>query len=149
MVDPAYEKDHSMPEIVTRLLDAWNSHDIEQTVGLYGPDHVVIDIAEARTLHGVEGIRQSLSRYFQAFPDLSFRADEVLVDGTRVTLVWTAHGTHGGAIMHIPPTGRRVTVRGVTLLTIDGDSVRRSESLWDVAGLLRAIGLLPELNQDA
>ena len=51
--------------------------------------------------------------------------------------------------MHIPPTGRRVTVRGVTLLTIDGDSVRRSESLWDVAGLLRAIGLLPELNQDA
>ena len=149
MVDPAYEKDHSMPEIVTRLLDAWNSHDIEQTVGLYGPDHVAIDIAEARALHGVEGIRQSLSRYYQAFPDLSFRADEVLVDGARVTLVWTAHGTHGGAIMHIPPTGRCVTVRGVTLLTIDGDSVRRSESLWDVAGLLRAIGLLPELNQDA
>ena len=139
----------SMSDLVMQLLEAWNSHDIEQTMGLYGSDHVVIDIAEATTRYGLDGIRHSMGRYFQAFPDLKFRADEILYDGSRVTLVWTAHGTHGGALMHIPPTGRRVTVRGVTLLTIVGDMVRRSESLWDVAGLLRAIGLLPDLNQDA
>lgn len=148
MLRPSDEK-NPMSHMINKLLEAWNSHDIEQTVGLYGSDHVVIDIAEATTLHGLDGVRHSMGRYFQAFPDLKFRADEVLVDGSRVTLVWTAHGTHGGTIMHIPPTGRRITVRGVTLLTIVGDYVRRTESLWDVAGLLRAIGLLPELSQDA
>ena len=139
----------SMSDLVMQLLEAWNSHDIEQTMGLYGSDHVVIDIAEATTRYGLDGIRHSMGRYFQAFTDLTFRADEILYDSSLVTLVWTAHGAHGGALMHIPPTGRRVTVRGVTLLTIVGDMVRRSESLWDVAGLLRAIGLLPDLNQDA
>lgn len=148
MLRPSDEK-NPMSHMINKLLEAWNSHDIEQTVGLYGSDHVVIDIAEATTLHGLDGVRHSMGRYFQAFPDLKFRADEVLVDGSRVTLFWTAYGTHGGTIMHIPPTGRRVTLRGVTLLTIVGDYVRRTESLWDVAGLLRAIGLLPELSQDA
>lgn len=42
--------------------------------------------------------------YLEAFPDLRFVEDEVVVEGDRAVLVWTAHGTHGGKLMSIPPT---------------------------------------------
>jgi hypothetical protein len=47
--------------------------------------------------------------------------------------------------MHIPPTGRFATVRGVSILTFMDGKIYRGQYMWDVAGLLRAIGLLPEL----
>jgi hypothetical protein len=47
--------------------------------------------------------------------------------------------------MNIPPTGRSVEIRGVSMLTIKDNQVQRGLYIWDVAGLLRALGLLPEL----
>ena len=47
--------------------------------------------------------------------------------------------------MRIPPTGREVAVRGVSILTIADGKVTHGETIWDTAGLLRALGLLPEL----
>jgi hypothetical protein len=46
---------------------------------------------------------------------------------------------------NIPPTGRRIAVCGISLLTIEGGRISRGLYVWDVAGLLRSIGLLPEL----
>jgi predicted ester cyclase len=59
--------------------------------------------------------------------------------------MWNVRGTHQGTLMNIPPTGRQISVRGVSLLTIENAKVRRATYIWDVAGLLRAVGLLPEL----
>jgi hypothetical protein len=47
--------------------------------------------------------------------------------------------------MNIPATGRPVTVRGVSVCHVEGGRIVRAMHIWDVAGLLRAIGLLPEL----
>jgi predicted ester cyclase len=71
--------------------------------------------------------------------------EEMVVQGNRVAVVWKARGTHQGTLMNIPATGRPVAVRGVTLLTVAEGKVSRALYLWDVAGLLRDLGLLPEL----
>jgi len=47
--------------------------------------------------------------------------------------------------MNIPPTGRAVAVRGTSVLTVEDGKIKRAFRIWDVAGLLRSIGLLPEL----
>jgi hypothetical protein len=47
--------------------------------------------------------------------------------------------------MHIPPTGRKIAVRGISVLTIENGKITRGLYVWDAAGLLRTIGLLPEL----
>ena len=47
--------------------------------------------------------------------------------------------------MHIPPTGRKIAVRGISVLTIENEKITSGLYVWDAAGLLRAIGLLPEL----
>lgn len=47
--------------------------------------------------------------------------------------------------MHIPPTDRTIEVLGTTFLTIAHGKITREMHIWDVAGLLRDIGLLPDL----
>jgi hypothetical protein len=47
--------------------------------------------------------------------------------------------------MRIPPTGCDIAVRGISVLTVENGKVTRGLYIWDVAGLLRSIGLLPEL----
>ncbi len=132
-------------QFVTDLLDAWNAHDMERVAGFYTPDYEGMDVAQATPQCGWNGIRQMVACYTQAFPDLHFTADETVIEGNRVAVVWTAHGTHQGPLLNIPPSGRRIVVQGVSVLTLAGARVQRAVHVWDVAGLLRSIGLLPEL----
>jgi steroid delta-isomerase-like uncharacterized protein len=127
------------------LMAAWNSHDLERVAALYAADFVGWDIAQPEPQVGVEGIRRRVSGYLQAFPDLHISADATVIEHSQMVLVWRARGTQRGTLMNIPPTGRTVEVQGMTLFTVQDGRIARSQSVWDVAGLLRAIGLLPEL----
>ena len=135
----------SLDRFIQDLMTVWNSHDIDRAVKLYALDYVGEDVARAIRHQGQAGIRKFISTYLAAFPDLEFAADEIVSDGDRAALMWTARGTHRGAIMNIPPTDRPIMIRGASLLTVKANLVHRATYIWDLAGLLRNIGLLPEL----
>jgi steroid delta-isomerase-like uncharacterized protein len=128
------------------LIEAWNSHDIDRIAAFYAPDYEDVDVARPNVQHGTDDFRRVAAYYLRALPDLHITLDDLIVgeDG-RAALAWTWRGTHKGTLMKIPPTGRTVTVRGTTLLTLADGKIQRSVRIWDVAGLLRAVGLLPEL----
>ncbi len=131
--------------LVAAVMEAWNTYDVERLASFYALDYEGLDINDAVPQRGPQGIQRMVKRYRDAFPDVQFTAEEVIVQGERVALVWTAQGTHLGRLMNIPPTGRQVTVRGVSVLTVKDGQVWRGLYIWDLAGLLRGIGLLPEL----
>ncbi|HEX6710703.1 MAG TPA: ester cyclase [Rubrobacter sp.] len=134
-----------MQQLVEGLLDAWNAHDTGRIESFYAAEYEGVDVGQAEPERGPQGISRSVDRYLRAFPDLSFVEEGLVVEGDRAVLVWTAHGTHGGKLMSIPPTWRKVSVRGVSVLTVENEKITRGLYVWDVAGLLRTIGLLPEL----
>lgn len=136
---------HTLHSRITGLLEGWNAHDVEALIPFYAQDFQATDVGQAQTYHGRDGLQQLLNRYFTAFPDLRFEVDRTIIENNKVALSWTAHGTHQGRIMSIPPTGRKIAVRGVSMLTIDNGKVKEVTFLWDVAGLLRDLGLLPDL----
>ncbi len=135
----------AVAELATALLEAWNSHDIDRLAALHAAHYEGIDVGQAVPQQGLDEVRQTFNHYLQAFPDIHFTVEETLAQGERLTLVWTARGTHQGTLMHIPPTRRRVQVRGISVLTVQDDKITHGLHVWDVAGLLRHIGLLPEL----
>jgi steroid delta-isomerase-like uncharacterized protein len=132
-------------DLITELMSVWNAHNVDRAVQFYAPDYEGIDVAEAVPQRGPDGLRRTMERYLQAFPDLRFTEETTVIQGDHVALFWTVQGTHKGALMNIPPTGRSIQVRGVSLLTMLHGKVARALYIWDVAGLLRGIGLLPEL----
>lgn len=127
------------------LLEAWNAHDVERIMTFYAPEYEGVDVGQAEPQRGPQGIYQTAQSLVQAFPDLRFVEEETVVQEDQVVIIWTAYGTHKGKLMRIPPTDRKVVVRGTSLLTIENGKIVRGLYIWDVAGLLRAIGLLPEL----
>jgi steroid delta-isomerase-like uncharacterized protein len=124
---------------------AWNSHDIEKVLDFYSPHYTGEDVGQAFLLRGHEGIRAMLENYWKAFPDLEFTLTDAVVQAGRLAIVWMAEGTHQGMIMNIPPTGHRVAVRGVSIIDVQEGLVVRGQYIWDLAGMLRHMGLLPKL----
>lgn len=132
-------------QLATDLIAAWNTHDVDLATAFFAADYEGSDIAQAGRQRGRDGIRRSLARYFAALPDVRFTLEDVISEGDRMSVIWTARGTHLGALMNIPPSGRAVTVRGVSTFRLQDGQITQAEYIWDVAGLLREIGLLPEL----
>ena len=124
---------------------AWNSHDIGNVLRYYAPDYVGSDVGLAEPVNGHQGLQTMLETYWKAFPDLHFTVTNTVVQDCCVALVWQAEGTHQGPIMNIPPTGRKVQVRGVSIIDVKDGLVVRGQYIWDLAGMLRHMGLLPEL----
>jgi len=134
-------------QLVGELTDAWNRHDLERSVRLFAANYEGKDISETALRHGQVGAREWIKRYWQASPDMHFTCGQIVVQGDRAAVSWTAQGTHRGYLLHIPPTNRVFTVRGVSFLTIQNDLILRGEYIWDLAELLRCIRLLPELHE--
>jgi len=131
-------------ELMGRLVRAWNAHDVEAITACYASDYVGEDVAQATPQYGSPAVRTVAADYLRAFPDLQITG-EMLIEDKRVALVWVLRGTHQGPLLRIPPTSRAVVVRGVSVLTVQGGCITAGVSIWDVAGFLRGIGLLPTL----
>jgi steroid delta-isomerase-like uncharacterized protein len=130
---------------VHHYIDAWNSHDLERVQALYTLDYTGSDVGEGSPLTGPEAVTRSLRRYMLGIPDFQIRCEDIVAQDERVGFSWTARGTHQGSLMNIPATGRTVTVRGATFLTLRDGLIARSQTVWDIAGFLRGVGLLPDL----
>ncbi len=134
-----------MQEILDQLIGAWNTREIDRLMTFYAADFEGHDIGLAQIYLGISGFRQMVNQYYSAFPDLSFTLTQTIVQDDCAAITWISSGTHRGRIMNIPATGRPFKVNGISTLTIREGLVVRSSVLWDVAGLLRNLGLLPDL----
>lgn len=134
--------------LIHDLLDAVNAHDAARVAHFHADDYEGLDVSRAARRQGRQGISDELRDWWRAFPDLHFSICDVVVQPGRLAFLWTAEGTHEHAFLRVPPTGRRIEVCGVTLLTIRDGKIARGLYLWDMAGLLRSMKLLPDLPGD-
>lgn len=132
-------------EVIKQVVAAWNSHDPTRVAAHYTEDCYGLDVAIARPQIGRVGVQNMFAAYYHAFPDLEITPDDTIIDGDHVAIFWTARATHLGPILNIPASGRPVTARGVNRLVLQDGLVCETLTIWDVAGMLRGMGLLPDL----
>ena len=135
--------------VLRQLMAAVNHHDASRVAALHSQDYEGLDVSRAQLRQGRDAVQEDYADWFQAFPDLRLTVTEVMVQPNRVTVSWTREGTHQGPFLHVPPTGQHITVCGMSVLTLKRARLTRGLHLWDMAGLLRAMKLLPELPQAA
>lgn len=96
------------------------------------------------SVKGPAAFKALVASYREAFPDLRLDISEQWCDGDTVISRWHATGTQRGALMGIPPTGKKVGgVLGVTITDIEDGRIARDRAVWDLAGLLRQLGVMP------
>jgi len=123
-----------------------NSHSTAEVPALYAADYSGVDVTDRSRVQGHAEVVKQLERLWLAFPDLCFESAPPIMQKNRVALYWIARGTHRGTVLNIPPTGRQIAINGVTLLRIKHNQISHALFLWDMAALLRDLGLLPELD---
>jgi steroid delta-isomerase-like uncharacterized protein len=94
---------------------------------------------------GPQGTRELIEGYRLAFPDIRIKIEEQIAEGDLVATRWTGTGTHKGELMGIAPTGKGTTVTGVTIDKIKDGKIVESWNNWDTLGLVRQLGVVPEL----
>jgi steroid delta-isomerase-like uncharacterized protein len=119
----------------------WNAGNPDAFAELMAEDIVFRDrdMGEHR---GHAATRDFIAMYRAAFPDLRFTIEEQIAEGDRVATRWTARGTQRGELMGIPPTGRSVTVSGITIDRISEGRITESIGSWDAMGLMQQLGVL-------
>ena len=87
-----------------------------------------------------EGVERFVTQFLLSFPDLQHTVEEMVAEGDRVAVRFSAHGTHTGQWLDFAPTGRSIQYTGVTLAHIAGDKIVEHQTWWDKAGLMEQIG---------
>jgi steroid delta-isomerase-like uncharacterized protein len=122
--------------------DLWNQGKLDTVSDLYDANQVSYGLG-MEVPAGAEGIKQFISIYRTAYPDTHFTVEDQIAEGDKVVTRWTATGSHQGELMGIPPTGRRVTVTGITINRIVGGKIMETWNNFDALGQLQQLGVVP------
>lgn len=113
---------------------------LEDYLALYAPDALLWGYGPG-PLQGKDAIRAFYEGVKAAFVDIDLVLDEVLeAEGGRLVLRFHMDGTHAGPFLGVPPTGRRVTLPGLTVLRFEGGLCVERWSTADFLGLLVQLG---------
>lgn len=134
-------------ELTRRGLEiAFNQGDFSGVREMTAPDAMTHDPSmpqHLQEMRGPEPFVQQVSKYRVAFPDLRFSVDDIIVEGDRVAVRWSAEGTHRGELQGLAPTGVRASTTGISINRWEGGKVVESWVAWDNLGLARQLGAAP------
>jgi hypothetical protein len=103
------------------------------------------------TYHGPEGLREHVIRLRTAFFGFTIEIEKIERDGLLWEVSWTARGTHERPFLGVEPTciigqagaephGKRITVSGISDVTVRDRMIRHHDMRWDMNRLRRELG---------
>ncbi len=120
--------ERSKLDVLARVLEAFNRHDLETIMSLFSDDCVFVSPRGpqpwGRRFEGQAAVREGLAARFTGIPDVSYEGHADFVSGDRGASEWTLRGT--------TVEGERLEVRGCDLWTFRGDEVVRKDSYWKI-----------------
>jgi predicted ester cyclase len=82
--------------------------------------------------------------FYGGFPDLEHRIEDVIAEDDRAAVRFQVTGTNTESFMGNPPSGERVEVDCLALMTVAFGKVTELRGQFDQMGLLQQIGAVPE-----
>lgn len=73
----------------------------------------------------------------------TYTVEDVIAEGDRVVVRWRNTGTHSGAFLGIPPTGRSFSIAGIDVYRIENDRLAEHWHVVDQLTMLQQLGLIP------
>jgi steroid delta-isomerase-like uncharacterized protein len=132
-------------DAVTNVLPHWNAHDIDAALESYAPEITWTNLAMEEVYQGHAGVAGFLASLYSGFPDMTFAVSKRFARGEEIAEEWIMSGTHGGKYLGIPPTGRRVEIRGASLIKMRDGKFISDDFYYDGASVMRQLGVLPSM----
>jgi steroid delta-isomerase-like uncharacterized protein len=131
-------------KVARAYFDALAARDIDAMLDCWAPGGVDHIAPLNRDLRAPDDLRSFFTQTFTAMPDMQFEVLDVVAARNQAAVRWRATGTFcGGPFEGIEPTGSRVELEGLDLLTVEDGKIQRNDAYYDSGQFARAVGLLP------
>lgn len=142
---PLLEGERANMAAFALVVPRWNAHDVPGILGHYDDEIVWHDVAAGRRYHGKAEVGAYLRRLMAGLPDLTLEVTQRLPRGRFVAEEYVIRGTHAGTLFGLPPTGRRLEIRCLSVVEFRDGKLLEDHFSFDVASVLQQAGLLPPL----
>jgi len=131
--------------IALRWIKLWQGGDHADFYLVHDP--AFVDGSPAGRAPNVEGYRQGLRELYAMFPDFDVLVEDLVVDAAqrKVSIRWSATGTHSAEMLGIPATGKKVVFRGIEIVRVERDRIIERWGEWDSLAVLRQLDAAPAL----
>jgi len=125
--------------LAKQWIAAWNSHDPQKMLPLFTDDALYEDVAFGSVNHGTTELRKFVADEYEGVPDLQLKLLRADFRGNHGTIEWTFSGTDKGVFK----TGKKFSVRGVSVIDLRDGKISRNLDFYDSATIMRQVGVLP------
>jgi steroid delta-isomerase-like uncharacterized protein len=134
---------------VRRFWDVWEEGNIDLVDELLAPDYVNHTPASPDQPTGPEGVKGLVSMFRSAMPDLRVVIEDMIAgeDG-KVAVRYTLEGTHEGELFGVPPTGKRLSIKSISVERVSEGKIREHWRVTDSLDMMQQLGVVPEQGQE-
>ena len=87
-----------------------------------------------------EGYKQTVNGVHIGFPSIDFTTEEMIAEGDKVVAYWKGRGVHKGEFWGVAPTGKQVTMEGISIIEIGNGKIVKEVGHMNALDVLQGIG---------
>jgi steroid delta-isomerase-like uncharacterized protein len=95
-------------------------------------------------IHGPAHFKQFMRGFRGAFSDIHVEIHDTIEQADTVVARWTTTMSHTGTFLDVPPSGKHISVNGISIQRFAGGKIVEGWDNWDQLGLLVQLGATPQ-----
>jgi steroid delta-isomerase-like uncharacterized protein len=123
--------------------EVWNQGRLEVLDELLSPTYINHTPSVGNPAPGPGGLKPIVTAIRQAFPDLHYTIEDVIVGRECVVIRTTMTGTHDGDLFGIPATHRKIRVMQIQIERVRDGRIVEHWRVTDELTLMRQLGVVP------
>ena len=133
--------------IQRRIYEAFSQGNLAVLDELIAPDVISHEERLPGMEPGLEGLKQSLTMFHSAFPNLTMTPEEIIAEGDMVAARIVVQGTNTGEFMGNPPTGKQINFAGFDINRFADGKLVEHWGLTDFPKLMQQLGVAPPMGE--
>lgn len=139
-------------QLINRFVEElWNERRLEVADAIFAKDYVTHQLHSGVPVdavpRGPEAIKEHIAGWIASFPDLRFNIEQMLSEGDRVATQLLMEGTHRGAWLGIPASGKKLQIRMFTVHRVLQNKIVEDWVLVEALGIFQQLGVVPSTTE--
>lgn len=122
--------------------EVWNQDNLAAIDQLAHPDAEAFGFPNPESVSGRDGFKEAARQFRTAFSDIRVTVDDVITEGNKMAVRWTAHMKHTGNGLGIAATGEPATVHGMSFMEMRDGRLLRGWNAFDLATTMNRLGAI-------
>jgi steroid delta-isomerase-like uncharacterized protein len=122
--------------IVRRWIEAYNKRNLDFD------EFIATDYIDHTNKVDRDGLKQLFDMGLKAYPDWHETIEDIIAEDDKVWVLLTYSGTHIGEFMGLPPTGKKITSKGVDIYRIVNGKLAEYWNVTDNVNIFKQIGVI-------